>query len=251
MDKQPFGERAATIRESLGLTQSDVKTRTGIQQPRLSKIETGAEPASADIIDKLAAAYGRDPVEFVRGTNREAYYIAQRLQPDQREEHARISRIREAAVLEFAYLGYSRVCELFDAAYGTGVVPAFRGEARYIELRQFCKKAVAEVERFSPGFGALLHFPDHLEPEGDMDDQLLGWEFEGPLLKKSLRAIQQAMNPYSDCFDAESRDFLVKHYGFDRVDAEIAELKKARIAAERRIAKQFETMAQQHNDGTR
>jgi hypothetical protein len=195
------------------------------------------------VIDKLAGTYGLDPVALVRGTNREAHYIAQRLQPDQREEHARVARLKDAAALEYTYLGYSRICELFDAAYGDGVVPAFRGEGRYIELRQNCKKAIAAVERFIPGFKALIHFPDHLEPEGDDDDQLHGWEFERPYLKRSLRAIQEAMNPYNDCYDAEVREFIVKHYGLDRVDSEIAELKAARLAAERQVAKRIEMMS--------
>ena len=239
----PFGQQARTVRTNLKLSQKAVEDRTGINQPRLSKIENGQDDASADVIDKLAEAYGLDPVAFVRGTNREAHYIAQRLQPDEREELARIARLKDAAALEYAYLSYSRICDLFDAAYGEGVVPPFRGEERYIDLREFCKKALVAVERFIPGFGALIHFPDHLEPEGADDDQLHGWEFERPYLKRSLRAIQEAMNPYNDCYDADKREFMVKHYRLDRVDAEIAELRAARLAAERQISKRTEVMS--------
>ncbi|MDB5072235.1 MAG: Helix-turn-helix domain [Candidatus Eremiobacteraeota bacterium] len=243
-----FGERGREVRTKLKLSQETVEARTGISQPRLSKIENGKEVASADVIDKLAEAYGVDPVAFVRGTNREAHYIAQRLQPDQREEHARVARLMDATALEYAYLSYTRICDLFDAAYGDGVVPAFRGEERYIDLREFCKKAIAAVEKFRPGFGSLIHFPDHLEPEGDDDDQLMGWEFEHPYLKRSLRAIQEAMNPYNDCYDAESREAMVKHYHLDMVDAEIEQLKAARLKAERLIAKRIEMMSKRHGD---
>lgn len=241
--KVAFGDRARQVRSKLELSQQAIEERTELNQPRLSKIENGKEIASADVIDKLAKAYGVDPFVFVRGTDREAYYVGNRLSPDEREEHARVARLKDAAALEYVYLSYTHICELFDAAYGEGIVPAFRGEERYIELRQFCMKAIAGVEKFLPGFGSLIHFPDHLEPEGDEDDQLIGWQFEHPSLKRSLRAIQEAMIPLSDCYDSESREAMVKHYRLDIVDDEIATLKAARLRAERLIAKRIEVMS--------
>ena len=133
----PFGERVASIRKSMGIAQSRV---SGIGQPQLSKIENGKETASAALIDRLAAALGRTPVELVTGTDREGYYVGQRLRPEEREELSREQRLKDATTLEYLYLFYTRICDMFEALYGGGIVPAFRGEEAYIEMVSNCKK---------------------------------------------------------------------------------------------------------------
>ena len=248
----PFGRRIAAIRASLGISQSKV---AGISQPRLSRIETGEQKASASIIDRLSESLGRTAIDLVKGTDREGYYVSQRLKPEEREELTRNQRLRDATALEFVYLYYTRIHDLFEALYGGGVVPAFRGEEAYIELRSNCEKAIGAVECFQPGFGESMFFPDHLEPENDEDDMLLCWEYFGAELKKSLRHVQQTMQEYSDCFDPDSRNALVHLWNLDKMDETIAMLRQARIEAERRLWRRAEQLRQKlwatpNNNGT-
>jgi len=241
---EALGRRVRQIRKSLGLSQKGVP---GVNQPRLSKIEAGKEEASADVIDKLAAAFGRDGLTLVRGTDREGHYTAQRLQPDQRDELVRLDRLKDAVTLEILYLQYSRIFELFNVLYGehTFVVHSASWlEERYIDLRERCKSCMHRLTHIIPDIFSIIYFPDHIEPEGDMDDLVIGsWEFEGADVKKSLHNLQEAMHEYRDCYSEEARAAIEKHLNFKVIDEEIEALRAAQKKAHSEFVKRMNRIA--------
>lgn len=55
-----FGQNCRTARIKAGLSQEEVSIRTGIPQPRLSKIEQGKQNLTIDTMIVLATAVGCD-----------------------------------------------------------------------------------------------------------------------------------------------------------------------------------------------
>ena len=53
-----IGERLQGLRESKGLSQSDLANYLGISQPLLSQIEKGNRNLNLSLLDKLCALYG-------------------------------------------------------------------------------------------------------------------------------------------------------------------------------------------------
>lgn len=241
---EPFGDRVRLIRKSLGLSQDVIP---GIDQPRISKIERGREEASADVIDKLAEAFGREPLDLVRGTDREGHYTGQRLRAEQRDELAREKRWTEAADLVHLHILYGRIYNFFDVLYGEhSLVVATQEwlEGRYIELRERCKKAIESVAHIIGPDAYDFYFPDHIVPDGDMDDLVIGsWEFEGAQMKKSLRLLQQALHDYRDCPLDEARVTLEAYLKIDVIDEEIEVLRKTQKEASKDFLRRIEKVA--------
>ena len=53
-----IGKRLQELRESKGLSQSDLANYLGISQPLLSQIESGNRNLNLSLLDKLCALYG-------------------------------------------------------------------------------------------------------------------------------------------------------------------------------------------------
>ncbi len=58
MSMKKIGKRLQELRESKGLSQSDLANYLGISQPLLSQIEAGNRNLNLSLLDKLCALYG-------------------------------------------------------------------------------------------------------------------------------------------------------------------------------------------------
>lgn len=63
--EKSLGERVRELRLKRGLSQRALAARVGVSFPHISKIESGVEPASADLIVRLAAELGVDESEML------------------------------------------------------------------------------------------------------------------------------------------------------------------------------------------
>jgi transcriptional regulator with XRE-family HTH domain len=246
----PFGRRSAEARIALGLTQGTVAKLARLNQPRLSKIERGKEDASVDVIERLAQVFDRDPLEFVKGTDREGHYIAERLKPDQRVRLATEERIRNAVAVMRVDVLYARVVAMFESVYGGSyIVPNFRGEVAYIALRKACRDALHEAEHGSEGLSHLVFFPQHFELEGEEDDRLMGgWEFEASEMRKSEWAIKEALHDFSDVDLSGARKLLEDKMGMTEFDKMIDQVRLAREHEEREWVRRINVAGKNYRD---
>ena len=96
-----FGDRVKAVRKELGLNQEALVNRlgAGFEQPRVSRLEKGTLAASAEVIDKMAAVFGRTGRELAQGTDREGHYFAQGMSPDERASERDV-QARAVEILE-------------------------------------------------------------------------------------------------------------------------------------------------------
>lgn len=64
-EPETLGARLKALRLAAGLSQRERAARVGVTFPHISKIENGREPASADLLGRIAGAVGADPVELL------------------------------------------------------------------------------------------------------------------------------------------------------------------------------------------
>ncbi len=216
-----FGVRVATIRKSCGIKQSGID---GIAQPILSKIECGTIAASAARIEQLAEAFERTPIELVRGTDREGYYVGARLKPHERMKFNADNRSVEHMVLGLLYVHYERVLTMFSALHGgAGIVPRTNADSAYIPLRTNCETLVNLIEQFRQGFSTSIYIPDHLEPENEFDDLLMVGPNIEELIRRSLREILVASQDYGGIKNTSKVD-LEHECSLDQLDVHISNL---------------------------
>lgn len=64
-DPGPLGSKLAALREQAGITLYELEKRSGINRPKLMRIETGEiRQPTTETLNKLAAALEVDPEEF-------------------------------------------------------------------------------------------------------------------------------------------------------------------------------------------
>lgn len=184
---ESLGTRIATVRKELGISQHGLGKMTGLGQPRLSRIERGELPASVAVIDKIATALNRRGQDLVAGTDREGYYIAEGLSP---EEAAHVKQEQKAStdlLVVSLRITYERVVNLFEALHvGPFVVAEARGEEVYLGLRSGCEALMRGLGPDAPD----LFFPDHFEIVEE--DDVHSWELiEQPALRRSLLELRR------------------------------------------------------------
>ncbi len=225
---ETFGNRLAALRKEIGLSQRALGASTGLGQPRIAHLELGDQLASVAIIEKLASALNRPPRELAAGTDREGYYFSQTLGVEELASVALMRKSMRDATAVFLRAGYERVLALFQALHaGQYVVAAVSGEEIYRSLRSYCEMLHAGLE------GApALYFPDHFEII-DADD-VNGWEFEEPDLRRSLVELRAYVHELgvSREVDEESRKQFAEVFG--PLDESIASLRKAQIEQSRK-----------------
>ncbi|MHB8355145.1 MAG: helix-turn-helix domain-containing protein [Vulcanimicrobiaceae bacterium] len=236
-----MGSRIKALRDAQQITQVQMTNATGINQPRLSKLENGRECPSADVIDKIATVLGRSGLQIVSGTDREGFYRAQRLSPEQEQVSRTVERWKCAINVLSVYLIYSRILEMFDALYGGGIVPAFAGEDTYIHLRRQCELLLKEIDVAHPQTLAQIYLPDHFEFDGPDDDLLLAFnEFISADMRRSLRTIREIKADYADLLTMTLEDDMIKRMKLHLLDRNIADMREARIKCERETMKRLQ-----------
>jgi transcriptional regulator with XRE-family HTH domain len=60
-----LGERIRELRQEAGLSQRELATRVGVSFPHISKVEANREPASAELLTRIADALAADPDELL------------------------------------------------------------------------------------------------------------------------------------------------------------------------------------------
>jgi transcriptional regulator with XRE-family HTH domain len=245
-----FGDRVKAVRKELGLSQGDLVNRLGVgfDQPRVSKIERGTLAASAEVIDKMAAVFKRSGRELAQGTDREGYYFAQGMSPDQRAAEravqARTVEIMEgvnAMSVMMLKTTYGMVFDLFEAVYGGDyVAPQVSAEEGYVELRSHCMKLAKAVDKFAPGTSERLYFPDHIESRDDMDMLMDDWKIgERGMVKESLALLFDLSEGYRNLVAPADLDEVKKHFKLDEGEKAIAALRAQRKNIEASFRKKY------------
>jgi hypothetical protein len=211
----------------------------------LSRIEKGELPASVLVVSKIAAALGRTPRELVAGTDREGYYVAQALSPEEiakEQAETAIGIVFELLLLQ-AY--YDRVAALFDAVYGGPYIAVNVGaEEMYIDLHARCQRIIDRSASPLPE----LFFPDHLDPIED--DDTLSWEWTQVELRRSVLALKRLVHELApapalrEAFEHVLREELHVQV----VDDAISEIKDLASKENRNWVGRVERAARQYGD---
>lgn len=234
-----FGDRLKAVRKELGLSQEALVNRlgSGFDQPRVSKLEKGTLAASAEVIDKMAAVFGRNGRELAEGTDREGYYFAQGMSPDERAaeraEQARSAEIMQgvnAMSVIMLKTCYTMVYDLLEAVYGGEyVAPQVSAEEGYVELRVHCMKLAKAVDEFAPGTSDRLYFPDHIEARDDMDMLMDDWKLgERGMVKESLAFLFELSEGCRNRVDPDDLEEVKKYFKVDEGERAIAALRAQR-----------------------
>lgn len=77
-EPETLGARLKALRLAAGLSQRELAAEVGVTFPHISKVETGREQASAELIGRIAEAVGADPAELL--------LLADRLPDDLRDQ---------------------------------------------------------------------------------------------------------------------------------------------------------------------
>lgn len=232
-----FGERLRALREEQRWSQKELGQRAKLQQSKISRIESGEKAASAEVIDRLAAVFGRIGRELVRGTDRQDHYLAKALTEEEaaqeRQGLRREEYIAKGTPVLVLRITYERIYAMFEAVYGGRYVePVVHGEGLYLEMHLNCQKILTEVEELSPGISERIHFPDHVESRypGDVLD---GWQmFDREEVQRSLRELLELEVRYCRELTPSFEDVIVRHFQIDQVDRMIDQLRAERIEAE-------------------
>lgn len=232
-----FGERLRALREEQRWSQKELGRRAKLQQSKVSRIESGEKTASAEVIDRLAAAFGRIGRELVRGTDRQEHYLDKALTEEEaaheREKLRREEYIARGTPVLILRVTYERIYSMFEAVYGGRYVePVVHGEGLYLDMHLNCQKILAEVEELSPGISERIYFPDHLESRypGDVLD---GWQmFERGEVQRSLRELLELEVRYCRELTPSFEEAIVRHFKIDQVDRMVDQLRTERIEAE-------------------
>lgn len=233
-----FGERLRALREEQRLSQQQLGQRTRLQQAKISRLESGEMLATIGVIDRLAVALGRTGRELVRGTDREGYYLVGTLTAEEaQQEQERILREESIArglpVLALRVM-YQRIYDVFEAIYGGRyVAPVVHGEGLYLEMVENCRKALVGVEELCPGFSEQIYFPDHIEPQYELDLVLDAWQtFEKAEVKRSQRLILEQELRFCRAIDPSLETAFVHLLQLEHVDKMVDRLRTQRIEAE-------------------
>lgn len=240
---EALGKRIAAIRSEQGLSQSELGRRTGLGQPRVSKLESSELPASVAVIDKLAKAFGRMGRDLVRGTDREGYYLAEVLSPDEIANERRLGQDATAFDVLILQQIYDRIVALFQAVYsGPYIAVNIAGvEEMYIDLRARCLRLVKNSALPIPD----LCLPDHLDVI-DQDD-VDGWEFTEVELKKSSLALKQVVYDVKPSEQARrALTFVLEYLKIDAVDKSIIGIRDAVTSENQKWLKQVKGAARKH-----
>ena len=65
---QHIGTRIADLRETLGLTQTDLAKKLKTTQSAIARIESGKQNVSADMLKRISAALGKNLITLSPGT---------------------------------------------------------------------------------------------------------------------------------------------------------------------------------------
>ena len=245
-----FGDRVKAVRKELGLSQGALVNRigAGFDQPRISRIEKGTLAASAEVIDKLAAVFGRTGRELAQGTDRQGYYLAQGMSPDERAAE-RAVQVRTVEIVEgvraitvmMLKTCYTMVYDLFEAVYGGDyLAPEVSAEEGYVELRSHCTKLAKAVDEFAPGTSERLYFPDHIEGRDEMDMIMDEWKLgERSMVKESLAFLFELSEGYRNRVELTELEVVKKHFKIDEGEKAIAALRVQREKIEASFRKKY------------
>jgi transcriptional regulator with XRE-family HTH domain len=217
-EMEAFGKRVAAVRLEQRISQAELARKTGLGQPRISRIENGALAASVSVTTKLGDALRRNARELVAATDRDGYYVAEALSPEEIADELHMVSLQKSFDIVMLRAFYDRISTLFWAVYGGPYIAVnVNAEALYLDLRSRCARIIENSSLDIPA----LYFPDHLDPIEE--DDVLSWEFiEGDIGRSAmaLRHLEHQVNPSLEARQA-LETLLNDHLEIDVADNDI------------------------------